>query len=30
LPTSRVADGDRELTEFASRIAPDLPRFVPN
>jgi exosortase D (VPLPA-CTERM-specific) len=28
--TSKVADADRELTEFASRIAPDLPRFVPN
>jgi exosortase D (VPLPA-CTERM-specific) len=24
------ADADRELTEFAGRIAPDLPRYVPN
>jgi exosortase D (VPLPA-CTERM-specific) len=31
LPTStREADADRLLTEFASRITPELPRFVPN
>ncbi len=23
-------EADRELTEFASRMAPDLPRFIPN
>jgi len=25
-----VAEADRNLTEFASRIVPELPRFVPN
>jgi exosortase D (VPLPA-CTERM-specific) len=25
-----VADADRNLTEFAARIVPELPRFVPN
>jgi hypothetical protein len=27
---SDVSAADRRLTEFASQIAPDLPRFVPN
>jgi exosortase D (VPLPA-CTERM-specific) len=29
-PTSREADADRRLTEFASRIAPTLNRYVPD
>jgi exosortase D (VPLPA-CTERM-specific) len=29
-PSSSEADGDRRLTEFASRIAPDITRYVPN
>jgi exosortase D (VPLPA-CTERM-specific) len=28
--TSGVADADRRLGELASKIAPDLPRFIPN
>ena len=27
--TANVADADRRLTDLASRIAPDLPRYVP-
>jgi len=31
LPVSMTeADADRRLTDFAARIAPELPRFVPN
>jgi exosortase D (VPLPA-CTERM-specific) len=31
IPTGvNVAEADRNLTEFASRIMPELPRFVPN
>ncbi len=29
-PAGSEADADRRLTELASRIGPDLPRFVPN
>jgi EpsI family protein len=28
--SSSEADADRRLTDFASRVAPMLPRFVPN
>ncbi|MGH7881284.1 MAG: exosortase C-terminal domain/associated protein EpsI, partial [Candidatus Binataceae bacterium] len=28
--SSSEADADRRLTDFASRIAPELPRFIPN
>jgi hypothetical protein len=24
-----VSEADRQLTEFASRVAPDLPRYIP-
>ncbi len=29
-PGSNEADADRELVEFASRMVPELPRYVPN
>lgn len=28
--SSSEADADRRLTEFASRMAPDITRYVPN
>jgi hypothetical protein len=29
-PGSNEADADRRLTEFASRVSAELPRFIPN
>jgi hypothetical protein len=29
-PSGAVTDADRRLTEFAGRIAGELPRFIPN
>jgi EpsI family protein len=29
-PTTSLADADARLKDLASRIAPDLPRYVPN